>query len=104
MATSTPQPGRFVPTLTQVVQVQTAPPSGLELPALSKEMQQELVSRVMQRLDLALEQQLPAALSQLVLQHMQSLGPRLREEVGAMVQQSVAQAFAQELEAQNGRP
>ena len=101
MATAANKPGRFVPTLTQVVQAATQ--TALELPELSREMQEELVMRVMQRLDLALEQKLPAAISQLVLQHMQALGPRLWEEVGTVVQQSVAQAVAQELEARSAK-
>jgi hypothetical protein len=99
MATGANKPGRFVPTLTQVVQ--TAPTSALELPTLTKEMQEELVMRVMQRLDVALEKKLPSALSRLVLAHMQELGPRLWEEVSTVVQQSVVQAVAQELEARN---
>ena len=101
MASSTPRAGRFVPTLTQVVHA--APSAAKDLPELSREMQVELVMRVMQRLDLALEQKLPAAISALVQQHMQALGPRLWEEVGAVVQQSVAQAVAQELESRNGK-
>ena len=101
MASNSPRAGRFVPTLTQVVQA--APSSAKELPELSREMQEELVMRVMQRLDLALEKRLPAAIAALVQQHMQALGPRLWEEVGAVVQQSVAQAVAQELEARNAK-
>jgi hypothetical protein len=96
MATQDSHPRRFVPTLTQVV---AAPAPGVAaVPELSPEMQEELVMRVMQRLDVALEQQLPPAISQLVVAHMQLLGPRLWEEVGRVVQQSVAQAMAQELE------
>jgi hypothetical protein len=96
MATQDSHPRRFVPTLTQVVM---APAPGVgAVPELSPEMQEELVMRVMQRLDVALEQQLPPAISQLVVEHMQLLGPRLWEEVSRVVQQSVAQAMAQELE------
>ncbi len=101
MATAANKPGRFVPTLTNVVQ--TVKGAAPEIPAPSKEMQEELVMRVMQRLDLALEQNLPSAISQLVQQHMQDLGPRLWEEVGNVVKRSVAQAVAQELEARNGK-
>lgn len=101
MTADTSKPRRFVPTLTKVVQ--TPPPSTPNLPQLSQEMQEELVMRVMQRLDIMLEQKLPAAISQLVVEHMQSLGPRLWNEVSAVVQQSVVQAVAQELEARNGK-
>jgi hypothetical protein len=101
MATATNKPGRFVPTLTQVVETTT--PSAAELPELSKEMQEELVTRVMQRLDLELEQTLPEAISRLVSQHLQELGPRLWEEVGSVVQKAAVQAVAQELKARNGK-
>ena len=90
------QPPRFIPTLTQVVQPGAAPQNSL--PELSREMREELVMRVMQRLDVALERRLPAAISQLVLTHMQALGPRLWEEVGTVVHEAVTQAVAQELE------
>jgi hypothetical protein len=96
MASQDSHPRRFVPTLTQVV---TPPASGAaSVPELSPEMQEELVMRVMQRLDVALERQLPGVISPLVVQHMQLLGPRLWEEVGRVVHQAVAQAVAQELE------
>lgn len=90
------QPPRFIPTLTQVVQPGVT--DQISLPELSREMREELVMRVMQRLDVALERRLPAAISQLVLTHMQALGPRLWQEVGVVVHEAVTQAVAQELE------
>lgn len=99
MVTHSAHPRRLVPTLTQVVAAR--PASDSTVPELSAEMQEELVMRVMQRLDLELEKRLPAAISGLVLEHMQALGPRLWEAVGAVVQQAVAQVLAQELESRN---
>lgn len=96
------QPPRFIPTLTQVVQPGATAQN--ILPELSREMREELVMRVMQRLDVALERRLPAAISQLVLQHMRALGPRLWEEVGAIVHETVTQAVAQELESRAAPP
>ncbi len=86
---------RNVPVLTQVVD---GAESGAGADAIvSPELQQELVMRVMQRLDLALEKQLPIAVSKLVQAHMQALGPQLWDEVASVVRKSVEQAVAQEL-------
>lgn len=56
-----------------------------------------MVHRVMQRVDLVLERRLREAVSQLILTHAQTLGPRLREEIELVVRESVSQAVAQEL-------
>ncbi len=101
MASAAGKPGRFIPTLTQVVQ--TATPAAIELPAFSQEMQDELVMCVMQRLELSLEQKLPTVISGLLMRHLQALGPRLWEEVGAVVQQAAVQAVAQELAERKGK-
>lgn len=95
-------PPRFVPTLTDVVnpveqispQVQafnddTKPDAG--------QLEDQLVQRVMQRVDLVLERRLREALAQVILSHTQALGPRLREEIEQVVRESVGQAVAQEL-------
>ena len=90
-------PPRFVPTLTDVVQA-----GDYNLPAnvpLQNESQLEdqIVHRVMQRVDLVLERRLREAVSQVILTHTQALGPRLREEIELVVRESVIQAVAQEL-------
>ncbi len=97
MAKSPLEPRRFVPTLTQVVQTETESPGVPNLQVLTPEMQQELVMRVMQRLDVALEKKLPDAVARLVVAHMQLLGPELWDEVAKVVHESVEQAVAQEL-------
>ncbi|MES2412931.1 MAG: hypothetical protein V4614_03965 [Pseudomonadota bacterium] len=94
-------PPRFVPTLTDVVQpsAQGAIAAGTarEGPASFSEMEDQMVHRVMQRVDLVLERRLREAVGQLILTHTQALGPRLREEIELVVRESVMQAVAQEL-------
>lgn len=101
MAKNPVEPRRFVPTLTQVVPTQPAGTPDLQV--FTPEMQQELVMRVMQRLDVALEKKLPAAIAQLVVAHMQLLGPELWDEVAKVVHESVEQAVAQELGLRQGK-
>lgn len=107
-----PAPPRFVPTLTEVVRPVAAPmpPSGqagataapaaspapLAAPAASSDLQEQMVQRVLQRVDLVLERRLREVVGQLILEHTQSLAPRLREEIEDVVRQSVSQVFEQE--------
>lgn len=89
-------PPRFVPTLTEVVRgVQAAAhaPGGGE---------EQLVQRVLQRVDLVLERRLREAIATVVLEQTRNLGPALREEIEAVVRQAVAAAIAEEQAAQRG--
>ena len=100
-------PPRFVPTLTEVVH--PASVSGLtdvmapnavltsNADASPHQLEDQVLHRVMQRVDLVLERRLREAVSQLILAHTQALGPRLREEIELVVRESVSQAIAQEL-------
>lgn len=107
-------PPRFVPVLTEVVPADaiapalrqesaaTAPPPALPVstaaPALALDaLEDQLIHRVMQRVDVALERQLHDAVATMVLQHTQSLLPRLREEIEFVVRQAVAEAVGAEL-------
>ncbi len=103
---SAPLPPRFVPTLTEVVD--PAAVSGLspfKTPALGstsnsvmkQQLEDQLLHRVMQRVDLVLERRLRQAVGQLVVSHTEALVPRLREEIELVVRESVSQAIAQEL-------
>jgi hypothetical protein len=97
------QPPRFVPTLTEVVQPARAPavPPTDNTPARAvdrAELEEQLVQRVLQRVDLVLERRLREAVGQLILEHTELLVPQLREEIVSVVRQSVSHAFAQELE------
>jgi hypothetical protein len=93
-------PPRFVPTLTDVVHPvdqfdrQPAAQQGQNNAA---QLEDQIVHRVMQRVDLVLERRLREAVAQVILSQTQALGPRLREEIELVVRESVSQAVAQEL-------
>lgn len=96
-------PPRFVPTLTEVVPP-TAEPAQTPVAgntdgavALAAGLQEQMVRRVLQRVDLLLERRLREAVGQLILEHTETLAPRLREEIEQVVRQSVSQAFEQEV-------
>src|SRR5437867_4926212 len=92
-------PPRFVPTLTEVVLPTPAASAGAISAAPvapSGDPEAQMVQRVLQRVDLILERRLRESVGQLILEHTQSLAPRLREEIERVVRQSVSQAFEQE--------
>lgn len=93
-------PPRFVPTLTEVVRGGTAASAKAE-PGLTQE---QLVQRVMQRVDVSLERRLREAIAATVLEQTRALGPILREEIEHVVREAVAQAFAQELGGAGEKP
>jgi len=89
-------PPRYVPTLTEVVK----PAAGKPEPAAAAGVSQEqLIHRVMQRVDVSLERRLREAIAATVLEQTRAIGPLLREEIEQVVRQTVSQAFAEELEA-----
>jgi hypothetical protein len=96
-------PPRFVPTLTEVVHPSPVTAQALPLDesmsvsALPADLEEQMVQRVLQRVDLMLERRLREAVGQLILEHTQTLVPRLREEIETVVRQSVNQAFEQEI-------
>lgn len=120
-------PPRFVPTLTDVVHVpgdgrppmaaQAAPvqpqaqapapqaPSQTPSPqdgvaasgGLPRDFEEYVVHRVMQRVDVALDQRLREAIAQVVQEQTRFLVPRLRDEVESVVRHAVYEAVAQEL-------
>ncbi len=108
---NTPVPPRFVPTLTEVVKLTTpsgagpavSPAGASSVSGTSAMLEEQMVQRVMRRVDLVLERRLREAIGHLILEHTQSLAPRLREEVEAVVRESVSQAFAQEAPPSSGR-
>lgn len=103
MSRSTPPP-RFVPTLTEVVQPMAPETPAADLPAVAapdaRRLQEQMVHRVMQRVDLTLDRLLRETVGRLVLEHTQALAPSLRDEIELVVRQSVNQAFEQELASQ----
>ena len=92
MASRTPP--KFVPTLTEVVRSAAAAPTEA---TLSRQGQEQLVQRVMQRVDMTLERRLREAIAATVLEQTKALGPILREEIEAVVREAVSQALADEM-------
>ncbi|AEG93036.1 hypothetical protein [Ramlibacter tataouinensis] len=91
MAGRPPSP-RFVPTLTEVVK-----PAGEAAPPVPAGVAEEqLVHRVMQRVEQELDKRLREAIATVVIEHTRTLGPLLRQEVEAAVRQAVSQALADE--------
>jgi hypothetical protein len=86
-------PPRYVPTLTEVVKSSAATSPAA---AAVDNAEEQLVLRVMQRVDLALERRLREAIAAAVLEQTRSMAPVLRSEIEAAVRQTVAQAFAEE--------
>ena len=113
-------PPRFVPTLTEVVAPEAmlaAPevtpvgqsgqvPQATRAQHLTAEsldaLEEQILHRVLQRIDLSLERRLREAVATLVLQHTQHLVPRLREEIEFVVRQAVSEAVADELAVRQG--
>ena len=91
-------PPRYVPTLTEVVSAAAAPAV-----AATGFSQEQLVHRIMQRIDLSLDRRLREAIATTVLEQTRLLGPLLREEIEIAVRQTVSQALAEELNA-GGKP
>ena len=60
-------------------------------------LEEALVHRVMQRVDLELDQRVCDAIATVVQQQTRSLMPRLREEIESVVRQVVSEAVADEL-------
>ena len=103
-------PPRYVPTLTEVVYPVVAPTPDPAVDAKTPadevaetesvgSMQEQMIHRVMQRVDTLVEQRLLEAITTVVQQHAKSLEPVLREEIGYVVRQSVSEAIAEELPA-----
>ena len=96
------QPPRFVPTLTEVVQPvlasSNAPASPSNVQLDHADLENHLVQRVLQRVDLILERRLREAVGQVIAEHTELLTAELQIEIDAVVRQSVSQAFSQELE------
>jgi hypothetical protein len=92
-------PPRYVPTLTEVVG-----PTGDARPLLGAGLSQDqIIHRVMQRIDLMLERRLREAVAATVLEQTRSIVPLLREEIELVVRETVSQAFAEELDS-GGQP
>lgn len=87
-------PPRYVPTLTEVVKGPAA-----AAPALGGISEEQMVHRIMQRVDLTLDRRLREAVATVVLEHTRDIGSVLREEIELVVRQAVSQALEEELAA-----
>lgn len=94
-------PPRFVPTLTDVVSSINDGQPVIAARQSAGQMEDQIVHRIMQRVDLVLERRLREAVGQVILAHTQTLTPKLREEIELVVRESVIQAVAQELPGQS---
>ena len=133
MSTPPRLPPRFVPTLTDVVHlpegaqspaprdVGEAAPQGDPAPTvpvvpvvaspdrgwpdgtLPDGIEEYVVHRLMQRVDLVLDQQLREAIAAVVQEQTRSIVVRLREEVESVVRHAVYEAVAQELSGERAR-
>ncbi len=86
-------PPRYVPTLTEVVKGVSSPSGPQQPGALTEE---QLVKRVMQRVDLALDGKLREAIAAAVIEQTRAMAPTLREHIETVIRKTVAQAFADE--------
>jgi hypothetical protein len=89
---------RFLPTLTQVVRQPEADadaPAEMHPSPLDTE---QMIHRVLQRVDLALEPMLREAIGPMVVDQITAMATRMRPEVEAVVRQAVADALAHEFD------
>ncbi len=95
-------PPRYVPTLTEVV----SPVAGAAPQQAASFSQEQLIHRVLQRVDLTLDRRLREAIATIVLEQTRTLGPALREEIEEVVRKTVSDALAEEFSTQGspGQP
>ena len=124
MASTLRTPPRFVPTLTTVLDIpaepassepqpepvpQPDPANSMALPPAAQLSQAEIVSleeqllhRVLQRVDLSLEERLSDTVSAAVQHQLDAMVPRLRNEIEAVLRALVIEAMAAELSENTG--
>jgi hypothetical protein len=64
--------------------------------------EEQLVHRVLQRIDLSLEERLSDTVSAAVQQQLDDMMPRLRDEIEAVLRELVSEALARELSDNTG--
>ena len=127
MASTLRTPPRFVPTLTTVLDLPAdavgtepaspaaAPPAPVDpaeavaLPPAEQRsdaeivrLEEQLLHRVLQRVDLSLEERLSDTVSAAVQQQLDAMVPQLREEIEAVLRALVIEAMAAELSENTG--
>ena len=124
MASTQRTPPRFVPTLTTVVEepsqpeppIETAAPAQAEAPASAEaseavalgpearlseahafRLEEQLLHRVLQRVDLQMEERLSDVVSAAVQHHLDTMIPGLRKEIEAVLRALVSESLSREL-------
>ena len=122
MASILPVPPRFVPTLTTVVELKPArteiavpvmvesPANGESAPLPVRQLseaemlgfEEQLVHRVLQRVDLSLEARFSDTVAAAVQQQLDAMLPRLRAQIEMLLRDCVVEALAQEFSENTG--
>lgn len=129
MASTLRTPPRFVPTLTTVLEIPPEPVAAEPLPGASAasgapvpdaasavalppaaqlsqaeivSLEEQLLHRVLQRVDLSLEERLSDTVSAAVQHQLDAMVPRLRNEIEAVLRALVIEAMAAELSENTG--
>ena len=89
------KPPSYVPTLTEVV-APAAPPAQAPADATTLLSEEQLVHRVMRRVERDLDARLREAIAAVVLEQTRLLGPMLRDEIAHVLREAVAEAVAEE--------
>lgn len=88
------KPPSYVPTLTEVVAPATPTQPASDATSLLSE--EQLVHRVMRRVERDLDARLREAIAAVVLEQTRLLGPMLRDEISHVLREAVAEAVAEE--------
>jgi hypothetical protein len=100
MTTDSRNPPRFVPTLTDKIghEVSDAPDTDTaQSQPIETRIDEQLMVRIMQRVDLALERRLREAIASVIAEHTQSMVPQLHDQISIAIESTVRDAVAQEL-------
>jgi FtsZ-binding cell division protein ZapB len=95
MSAIPPNLPRFLPTLTEVVHA----PVRLPVPHEPEDSTEQIIQRVMQRLDVSLESRVRQTIDTIVLEQLETLETRLRQEIQQVLRESVTEAVSLQLEA-----
>jgi hypothetical protein len=90
------KPPKYVPTLTEVVRGGPAVAQDSAFGEAQARAQEEIVRRVMQRVERTLDRRLREAVASVILEHTRGIAPALQNQLEATVREVVAQAFAEE--------
>ncbi len=98
----------LVPPVVPGIPAPSPAPTAMDLarPAAAglKDIEEVVIHRVMQRVDVVLDQRLREAIATVMLEQTRSIVPRLREEVESVVRHAVYEAVAEELAGHAGTP